>query len=273
MAQKSSDTDDQPNPSSSSTKDLTDSGSAHNNTPTPAQPSKPTNNKASGDNAAVSQPMTKSTSSGSNPSGKEAMTGPSPYGTRSRNRGQARPNYAEDKDVDVDMYDAFVDKKDEESKKSSRHVGAATNGTSDAPKGANSTSRKGAALEDGKASSNGSHTTTKDSHSTNNATTNGSSTTTSSSTTSSKKRKAPAQSVANHAHSNGGTPAPAGSNTTKRGGTNATAVTTTHNTTGYKPTNMLYFEKSGAIPKDGKMVADDGTVLEANGMNSFDPTP
>ncbi|KAI1482717.1 hypothetical protein F4774DRAFT_245997 [Daldinia eschscholtzii] len=264
MAQKSSDTDDQPNPSSSSTKDLTDTGSAHNNTPTPAQPPKPTNNKASGDNAAVSQPMTKSTSSGSNPSGKEAMTGPSPYGTRSRNRGQARPNYAEDKDMDVDMYDAFVDKKDEESKKSSRHIGAATNGASDAPKGANSTSRKGAALEDGKASSNGSHTTTKDSHSTNNATTNGSSTTTSSSTTSSKKRKAPAQSVANHAHSNGSTPAPAGSNTTKRGGTNATAVTTTHNTTGYKATNMLYFEKSGAIPKDGKMVADDGTVLEAN---------
>ncbi|KAI1661433.1 hypothetical protein F4813DRAFT_385964 [Daldinia decipiens] len=264
MAQKSSETDDQPNPSSSSTKDLTDSGSAHNNTPTPAQTPKSTNNKASGENAAVSQPMTKSTSSGSNPSGKEAMTGPSPYGTRSRNRGQARPNYAEDKDMDVDMYDAYADKKDEESKKSSRQVGAAANGTSDAPKGANSTSRKGAAPEDGKAS-NGFHNTAKDSHPTSNATTNGSSAT--ASTTSSKKRKAPAQSVANNAHSNGSTPAPAGPNTTKRGTTHATAITTIttiHNTAGYKVTNMLCFEKCGSIPKDGKMVADDGTVLEAN---------
>ncbi|KAF3056298.1 E3 ubiquitin-protein ligase SNT2 [Daldinia childiae] len=261
MAQKSSDTDDQPNPSSSSTKDLTDSGSTHNNTPTPAQPPKLANNKVSVDNAAVSQPMTKSTSSGSNPSGKEAMSGPSPYGTRSRNRGQARPNYAEDKDMDVDMYDAYADKKDEESKKSSRQVGAAANGTSDAPKGANSTSRKGAAPEDGKAS-NGSHNTVKDSHPTSSATTNGSSAT--ASTTSSKKRKAPAQSVANNAHSNGSTPAPAGPNATKRGATHATAITTTQNTAGYKVTNMLCFEKCGAIPKDGKMVADDGTVLEAN---------
>jgi hypothetical protein len=28
---------------------------------------------------------------------------------------------------------------------------------------------------------------------------------------------------------------------------------------------MLSFEGCGAIPKDGKMIADDGTVLEANG--------
>ncbi|KAI1383221.1 uncharacterized protein F4822DRAFT_419715 [Hypoxylon trugodes] len=274
MAQKS---EDQPNPSSSSnSKELPDSASAPNkftsHTSTsapPTQPPKPTNTKVSGENALDSQPMTKSTSSGSNPSIKEAMAGPSPYGTRSRNRGQARPNYAEDKDVDVDMYDAYAEKKDEEPKKSSRQVSASTNGTSDAPKATSSTSRKGAGPEDGKAGANGnagsgSHTTAKDSHSTANPTSNTTSTTTS--TNPSKKRKAPAQSNASNANSHANTPTPTSSNTatTKRNGMNVMTPTQNGSNAGYKMTNMLSFEKYGATPKDGKMVADDGTTLQAN---------
>ncbi|KAI4868498.1 hypothetical protein F4820DRAFT_409518 [Hypoxylon rubiginosum] len=275
MAQRSSDPDDQPNPSSSSNKELPDSGSAqnkftsHTSTPAPAtQPSKPTNPKVSGENAADSHSMTKSSSPASNPPAKDAMSGPSPYGTRSRNRGQARPNYAEDKDVDVDMYDAYLEKKEEEPKKSSRQNGASTNGTSDASKATASASRKGAVPEDGKASS-GSHATAKDSHSTTSTTSHNASATTTS--TSSKKRKAPTQSAANNAHSHANTPAPASSTSTatRRNGAHSTATTqtvttTTQNSMGYKPTNMLYFEKYGAMPKDGKMVADDGTVLQAN---------
>ncbi|KAI1779999.1 hypothetical protein F4818DRAFT_161606 [Hypoxylon cercidicola] len=266
MAQRSSDPDDQPNSSSSSNKELVESGSAqnkfasHTSTPAPAtQPAKPTNPKVSGENAADS--MTKSTSPGSNPSAKDAMSGPSPYGTRSRNRGQARPNYAEDKDMDVDMYDAYQEKKEEEPKKSSRQNGASTNGTSDASKTTASATRKGAVPEDGKTSS-GPHATTKDSHSTASTTSHNASATTTS--TSSKKRKAPTQSAANNAHSHANTPAPASSAVTATRRNGAQPVATTQNNAGYKPTNMLYFEKCGATPKSGKMVADDGTVLQAN---------
>ncbi|OTA64557.1 hypothetical protein K449DRAFT_327750 [Hypoxylon sp. EC38] len=270
MAQKSTDPDDhQSNPSSSSNnKDIPDSGTTSNKstphtsaTAPTTQPPKTTNPKASGENAVDSQPMTKSTSSGSNPSAKEAMTGPSPYGTRSRNRGQARPNYAEDKDVDVDMYDSYLDKKDEENKKSSRQISASTNGTGDASKTTNSTSRKGAVAEDGKVGG-GSHTAAKDSHPTTNATSNATTATTSSST--SKKRKAPTQSTGSNAHSHSSTPVPTSSNATATRRNAAQSAPAVQNGVGYKMTNMLSFENCGAIPKDGKLVADDGTTLQAN---------
>lgn len=304
MAQKSSDPDDQPNPSSSANKDLPDSGIVQtkftSHTPTSApttQPSKPTNLKVSGENAAAtSQPMTKSTSSGSNPSSKEAMAGPSPYGTRSRNRGQARPNYAEDKDVDVEMYDAYPEKKEDEPKKSSRQSIASTNGSGDVLKSTTSTSRKGAAPDDGKAGA-GLHATVKDPHPATH--TNLNIPPPAVTTSSSKKRKAPAQSTTSNANSHASTPAPSSTTTTtRRSIANATATNNTNanthtaatntststaiaatttpavittNTTqvraGYKVTNMLSFERTGAIPKDGKLVADDGTVLQANGMN------
>ncbi|KAI6093814.1 hypothetical protein F4821DRAFT_221508 [Hypoxylon rubiginosum] len=264
MAQRSSDPDDQAH--SSSSKELPDSGSATKFTsrsPTPApqtQPSKPTNSKVSGESA--TGPVTKSASPGSNPSAKDAMSGPSPYGTRSRNRGQARPNYAEDKDMDVDMYDAYAEKKDDEPKKSSRQNGASSNGTSDAPRSTATTSRKGAAPEESKASG-GPHATAKDSHSA--AGTNSHNTTTAATnSTSSKKRKAPSSSAANNAHSHANTPAPTSSAATasRRNGAHSTAAP--QNSVGYKATNMLCFDKCGATPKDGKMIADDGTVLQAN---------
>ncbi|KAI5862182.1 hypothetical protein GGS23DRAFT_110300 [Durotheca rogersii] len=283
MAQKSSDPDDQPNPAPH--KEFPDSGSAqksssHMSASAPA-PHKSTNSRAPGENAADSQPMAKSTSSGSNPSAKEAAAGPSPYGTRSRNRGQARPNYAEDKDGDVDMYDAFLDKKDDEPKKSSRQVGTSANGAGDASRATASASRKGAAVaasvasapEDGKGGGS-SHAATKDSHAASNATSNAASTSTTSTT--SKKRKAPTQSTASNAHHRANTPVPSGpaATGTRRGASHTTAAVSAGTTTattsmapsngGYKMSNMLSFEKCGAIPRDGKMVADDGTVLQAN---------
>ncbi|KAI0008526.1 hypothetical protein F4779DRAFT_435935 [Xylariaceae sp. FL0662B] len=268
MAQKTCDPDDQPNPSSSSNKDLADSGSrqikstSHTSSPAPAaEQSKSVDSKDPGGNAAASQPMSKTNSSGSNPSAKEAMAGPSPYGTRSRHRGHARPNYAEDKDVDVDMYDAYPERKEDEPKKSSRQANnTATNGVNDAPpRATTSTSRKGAASEDVKA--HNSHATAKDAHATINTTP---ASAPAASSSNSKKRKAPGQSAANNVHNhvnNAASSASASATTaTRRSATHATV----QNNTGYKETNMLSFENCGAIPKDGKMVADDGTVLQAN---------
>jgi hypothetical protein len=42
-------------------------------------------------------------------------------------------------------------------------------------------------------------------------------------------------------------------------------VVVSHNGSGYSETNMLTFENCKGRPKDGKMIADDGTVLEVNG--------
>ncbi|KAH9902286.1 hypothetical protein F4778DRAFT_117947 [Xylariomycetidae sp. FL2044] len=268
MAQKTSDPGGQSNPSSSSTKDSTDSGAAqkpsnsHASSPAPAtQQTKSTGSKESGENDADSYPMTKSTSSGSNPMSKDAMAGPSPYGTRSRNRG-ARPNYAEDKDVDSDMFDAYH-KKDDEPKKSSRQANAAAaaaaNGTSDTSKTTTSNSRKRVASEEPKAIN--SHNAAKDSHpATHTTTTNGNNATASSS--GSKKRKAPGQSNANTTHNQSNIPTTSGSIAT--GTRRSAAQTVVQGRGGYKETNMLSFEKCRSMPKDGKMVADDGTTIERN---------
>ncbi|KKY36623.1 putative bah domain-containing protein [Diaporthe ampelina] len=82
--------------------------------------------------------MTKSSSSssGSNPvDAKDAATGPSPYGTRSRNRtGRARPNYAEDKDIDSDLFDAAPERKDDgDAKRSTRQANPSSTMTQDTP--------------------------------------------------------------------------------------------------------------------------------------------
>ncbi|KAI1312577.1 hypothetical protein F5Y03DRAFT_241420 [Xylaria venustula] len=292
MAQKTSDSDDQPNPSSSSTKEFPGPAAAqkqstsHTSSPAPAPPNartptptpqssfsttttttattKSLDSKQSGENAANAnanaQPMSKSNSAASSTLSKDAMAGPSPYGTRSRNRGQARPNYAEDRDLDVEMEDAFPEKKEEEPKKGMRQANVATNGTGDAIKTTASSSRKGAAADDSKGAS--AHGTGKDAHST--APTTANATGPAASSGPSKKRKAATQATTNNVQSQASTPTPApntlAATSTRRGAAQAAA----HASGGYRETNMLSFEKCGGIPKDGKMIADDGTVLEAN---------
>ncbi|KAI0555342.1 hypothetical protein F4679DRAFT_578728 [Xylaria curta] len=297
MAQKTSDPDDQPNPSSSVTKGSPGpaaaqkqstshaSSPAHAPAPTPTSTpqsssatttttisntntntntttTNPPGSKQSGENAANAniQSMSKSNSAASTALSKDAMAGPSPYGTRSRNRGQTRPNYAEDRDLDVEMEDAFPEKKEEEPKKGGRQANAATNGTGDANKATASSSRKGVAADDSKTAS--SHSTGKDAQSTSSATANAIAPATSSST--SKKRKATTQATTNHVHSQTSTPTPTPSTSLVTGTRRGAAQGAAHASAGYGETNMLSFEKCGGIPKNGKMVADDGTVLEAN---------
>ncbi|KAI0537610.1 hypothetical protein GGR58DRAFT_343296 [Xylaria digitata] len=282
MAQKTSDSDDPPNPSSPSTKEFpgpavaqkqstshtsSPAPAANAHTPTPQSSStttttKPLDSKQSGENAfnANTQPMSKSNSVASNSLSKDAMAGPSPYGTRSRNRGQARPNYAEDRDLDVEMEDAFPEKKEEEHKKGMRQVNSATNGTGDANKTAASSSRKSAAADDSKTTS--SHGASKDAQSTTPAITNATGPTASSG--SSKKRKATTQATTNNVHSQASTPTPTPTSLAVTGTRRSAAQAAAHASAGYRETNMLSFEKCGGIPKDGKMIADDGTVLEVN---------
>lgn len=169
------------------------------------------------------------------------------YGTRSRNRsGQSRPNYAEDKDIENDVYDFYNESKDGEVKRPSRHTAAAANSEVTA---ANTSSRKTttATMDDAKATA-----ITNGVKETNAATS--SSNSTSTSTQPSRKRKATAATGASQA--NGGSTTVA----TRRG-----AQATQATGTAWPETNLLTFENCKARPQNGRMVADDGTVLEANG--------
>ncbi|KAH7329319.1 hypothetical protein B0I35DRAFT_419940 [Stachybotrys elegans] len=200
-----------------------------------------------------------------------------PYGTRSRNRtGNARPNYAEDKDIDMDVYDYYHDKKEGEPapKKSSRQsTGAAGN---EAPRGSAASRKSG--VDDAKTSSsqNGAKEQSLSSVGSGNGGGNGGGGGGAAGSTSqaaqssgavqpSRKRKAASQ------QNSGPT------TTTRKGGNanaNATASTagaqglgqSQSQTTGivWPESNMLTFETCKARPDKGRMVADDGTVLEAN---------
>lgn len=193
-------------------------------------------------------PMT--ISSGSDALAKDAgIDTASPYGTRSRNRtGSSRPNYAEDKDIETDVYDYYHDKRDGDSKKSSRQASAAVNG--DAPR-VNATSRK-AGAEDGRTAQlqNG----TKEQQSGGSTTPSANAQAASVSQTS-RKRKANTQPAGSTSQ-----PAPTSSSVKKNG-----AVAVQQMGISWPDTNMLTFENCNARPDNRRMVADDGTVLEPNG--------
>lgn len=303
MAQKTQtpgDPDDQPKPASSSTKESpnqkqptshisspapTTSSSSHpQKNPRSPQPqiqeadqeetsprrrrSLPSN-KASTDalgspaeNDVGSQPMTKTASSGSNSNSKDAMSGPSPYGTRSRNRGQARPNYAEDKDHDIEMEDAPAEKKEPEPRKLSRQV----NGAADAQRSAGSL-RKASGADDkaSNASTPAATTATKDAQAAASSTVNGAGNGTSTATSNPKKRKALATTAGNTTSNQSATPTPSAPAPVSTRRAAAQASTPNGGASGYKETNMMSFEKCGGMPKDGEMIADDGTVLKVNG--------
>jgi hypothetical protein len=194
-----------------------------------------------------------------------ASSQPSPYGTRSRNRtGAARPNYAEDKDIDLDIFDAYPTQRKDQGAQS---TAVAANGTQPAARSGNSSSRK--SLQEDKQQNGGKdqqHAANQPSAATSSsangtAATNG--------TSKSKKRKA-----ADAASTASGSQTPSVSNgastssaVPKRPGMSGQGTgSVTPSSTGYAETNMLTFTKCKSRPtKDGKMVADDGTVLEVNG--------
>lgn len=219
----------------------------------------------------------------------------SPYGTRSRNRtGATRPNYAEDRDLELDNFDAYQgQRKDDESKKASttKQPGAlastvatttpsSTNATPAPQRASNGSSRKPLPAESRQtATQNGTkdHHQNHDQPSTQSTLSVAASNATANGPTKGKKRKAAAD-----------TPSMASGNQTPlaANGTSSTSAlqkrvvasgqasgNATPNGSGYGETNMLTFESCKGQPKDGKMVADDGTVLGVNGKfaDSFYP--
>ncbi|KAG8419825.1 putative PHD type zinc finger protein with BAH domain-containing protein [Metarhizium acridum] len=167
------------------------------------------------------------------------------YGTRSRNRGgNARINYAEDKDIDMDVYD-YYDKKDQDvPKKSSRKSDVAANGDGAARA---VVSRRAAAEEAravGASNQNGSKSSTPSGVGVGVGGGASQGAPTSGAAQGSRKRKAAAANAVSTRKAGQmgqleGTPMP--------------------------ETNMLTFENCNHRPDaNGCMVADDGTVLEPN---------
>lgn len=209
-----------------------------------------------------SQPMTKTSSSSSVPSVTgnyiADLAGPSPYGTRSRNRtGNARPNYAEDRELDAE-YEIGS------GKKSQAGGGSATSsqaqvGENDKPIGVST--RRSSTTNSGPTASKAVATNmSKDgipgmsSFSLNpdlGVTT---------LPATSKKRKTPGSGISQsvtlqtsgHSASHG---------TTRRAATAASSSS-------YRETNMLSFENCKGYLKNGKLKADDGTVLGINGKSN-----
>ncbi|KFA61451.1 hypothetical protein S40285_03431, partial [Stachybotrys chlorohalonatus IBT 40285] len=181
------------------------------------------------------------------------------YGTRSRNRtGNPRPNYAEDKDIDADVYDYYHDKKDSDAppKKSSRQSNAAAGGN-DAPRGATSSRKSGAGVVNDDAKAAAAQNGSKEQNSSNGTANASQASQATGAAQSSRKRKATSQQA-------GG-----GAATSKKAGNanaNANTNASSAQTTGFvwPESNMLTFEDSKARPVDGRMVADDGTVLQPN---------
>lgn len=217
--------------------------------------------------------MAKSSSTSSAADAKDAAgTGPSPYGTRSRNRtGRTRPNYAEDKDFDAMDFDNYADKKeDADSKKPTRQVNNNPTTASEAPRTATPSARKPLPNGDGAR-----HAAAAKDHSQQPGHTGtpapSSSTATPSSTTAptqpSRKRKAGAQNgVGNANPPQNNTAQPPSSSVSNLKKLSGGALT------GYAETNIMTFDKSyNQIKLNGTLVADDGTTLAVNGKSPPPP--
>ncbi|KAL3481208.1 PHD finger and BAH domain protein [Aspergillus californicus] len=193
-------------------------------------------------NASPSRPMTVSASPSETTATEPLSTSatPAPYGTRSRGRNAPRPNYAEDRDIDVDL------EVHHPSSKSSKRIGGVPTNSTNGSKvdGEKSNIRKSLTATNGPNS-----TTAKD----------GIPGTSSflakpdevnSSSNSSRKRKQPASST---------TPGAASENASKKLFTGGSGVSP-----GHGESNMVTFEDRGAYLKNGKLIADDGTTFALN---------
>jgi hypothetical protein len=224
-------------------------------TSSPDDSDRPIDANAPDSGAAVSQPMTASNSNSSNPSMKDiGMGSAAPYGTRSRNRtGTSRPNYAEDKELDTE-FEVTSTVKDNLGRKAR----ATDTSASEAGKPANS-SRKGGAPE-------GDQLATVQIHYKDpipGTSTFSANPITAAAPTQSKKRKAAAQSTTYQSQQGSSQPTLPVQTVTRRASMAAQVAA------GFRETNMLTFENCAGRLKGKKLVADDGTILEVNGMQNL----
>ncbi|KKY18402.1 putative phd finger and bah domain protein [Phaeomoniella chlamydospora] len=173
-----------------------------------------------------------------------------PYSTRSRNRTSgARPNYAEDKDLDGDT-EMNGTAPVESAPKKSTPAPTTTSTPNEEKMNASSVRRSGFAAVNNGAQSNNPHTAANGKEAlpgTSTFTTH--SAANQNSTTTSKKRKQPGSGVNTPAPSAPSHPAPR-----SRGAAIAA----------YAESNMMTFQRSGSYLKNGKLKADDGTALSIN---------
>lgn len=189
------------------------------------------------------------------PSKESDENGAVPYGTRSRNRpGRSRPNYAEDTEMDFEMTAAPAN--GNSSDPPSRNSTATESGQSSGPTG-----KKGSGPAKGNATGGNSGPISKDIPA--NPNISGATSTTAATQPSAaqppvKRRKNAATTNGNHAGA--AAPSQAGA---KRGNQIMVAANSA------RESNMLTFETTGAILKDGRMEADDGQTVSINGKFSF----
>ena len=207
--------------------------------------------------AAESQPMTASNSTSSSPAPNNAAFGTStagavPYGTRSRNRtGGTRPNYAEDKEIDMD-FEVTPSTKESNGRKPAR--GADQSPASQIEVGRVISSVRRAGIDT-------SQSVTVQNHykeqipGTSTFSANLASATIASQPSTKKRKAASASQSQTYTPTHGYS---ADSSTRRRG-------LPAHTVTEYRESNMLSFDNCDARLKDKKLIADDGTVLEANG--------
>ncbi|KAI9813134.1 MAG: putative PHD type zinc finger protein with BAH domain-containing protein [Pycnora praestabilis] len=215
------------------------------------------------ENPSESQPMTATSSTSSSTSVKDATTsatsGASPYGTRSRNRnGAARPNYAEDQiDVELD-YNAHavghstLNKPPTSSGTSTSSVQLAENGRSSGV----STRRASAAVANGNITiGSGSSASIAAKDQIPGTSSFSANPTGSVAAPPSKKRKVTGTSTVASSHNNT-TNGPVGGQTVTRRASTMNG--------GQRETNMMSFEICQGYLKNGKLKADDGTLLGLN---------
>lgn len=207
--------------------------------------------------AAVSQPMTASTSSSSsNPSLKDATTGTaSPYGTRSRNRaGVSRPNYAEDRETEIE-FDVQPVGEDDTRKVVRTSTSDSRSTTTQEPVGS-TTGRRAPQIDynhNGQALSKD-HIPGTSTFSANPSA--------GVATQPSKKRKATGQPVSNCASTllpNINSASSGSQINTRR------ASIATQSVKAFRESSMLSFDNCAGRLKDGKLIADDCTTLGVNG--------
>lgn len=187
----------------------------------------------------------------------------SSYGTRSRGRpGRSRPNYAEDAEMDFEAPAAPAN----------GNVSDPPSRNSVAPDSSHASSvsgKKGSGSAQGNASwGNSTSSNTKDTAA--NLTVPGTSATAASAQSSAsqpqpptKRRKNAAANATNGSHQSGPAPSQAGA---KRGGQTSSTLVAANSA---RESNMMTFENTGAILKDGHLEADDGQTVSVNGKSYF----
>lgn len=207
---------------------------------------------------AESQAVTTASTSTSNPHGQTTTamdsSGPSPYGTRSRNRtGNPRPNYAEDRDLEEYDWNA--------TKKLQNSLGSTVSARlqiGDHDKSSGISTRRSSTTASGTAVGKTVTPTTPKENLPGMSSFSITPEVSAPPPPVSKKRKAPGNGHVNSNGTTGGGQAHAPNHSRKHANMPAVAVD-------FRETNMMSFESSQGYLKHGKLRADDGTILGIDG--------